>query len=243
MIKFKNVSKKYDQKLALNNLNFQINNGEFFVLVGTSGSGKTTTLKSINRLIEPSSGEVLFENKSIKNRNLRDLRLDIGYVLQSGALFPNLTVYENIEIIPEMKNWDKNKIRKKCNELMIKVGLDPTIYSNRYPHELSGGEQQRIGILRAIITNPKILLMDEPFSALDPIIKRQLQDLIIEIHNETKITTVFVTHDMKEAIKLGDRICIMSKGEIIQLDTPENIKNNPKNDFVEKFFNEGVLNG
>lgn len=243
MIKFKNVSKKYDQKLALNNLNFQINNGEFFVLVGTSGSGKTTTLKSINRLIEPSSGEVLFENKSIKNRNLRDLRLDIGYVLQSGALFPNLTVYENIEIIPEMKNWDKNKIRKKCNELMIKVGLDPTIYSNRYPHELSGGEQQRIGILRAIITNPKILLMDEPFSALDPIIKRQLQDLIIEIHNDTKITTVFVTHDMKEAIKLGDRICIMSKGEIIQLDTPENIKNNPKNDFVEKFFNEGVLNG
>ena len=166
----------------------------------------------------------------------RQLRFNIGYVLQQIALFPNLTVLENIELIPEMKNWEKRKRREKAKELMKRVGLNPEKYANRYPRDLSGGEQQRVGILRAIIFNPKILLMDEPFSALDPISRNQLQDLIKKIHKEFGMTIVFVTHDMKEAMKLGDRICIMKNGKQIQLATPENIRENPANQFVEEFF-------
>lgn len=238
MIKFKNVSKKFGDKEVLSDINLHINNGEFFVIVGTSGSGKTTTLKMINRLYEPSQGVIEVDGKDIKKYDLRQLRLDTGYVLQEGALFPNLTVYENIEIIPEMKKWNKEKRKTTIREYMQKVGLNPDDYLNRYPNELSGGEQQRVGILRAIVSNPKLLLMDEPFSALDPIIRSQLQDLIKDIHDELMITTVFVTHDIKEAAKLADRICIMSKGEVVQVDTVQEIKQNPKNEFVEKFFSE-----
>lgn len=238
MIKFKNVSKKFGDKEVLSDINLHINDGEFFVIVGTSGSGKTTTLKMINRLYEPSQGMIEVDGKDIKKYDLRQLRLDTGYVLQEGALFPNLTVYENIEIIPEMKKWDKEKRKTTIREYMQKVGLNPDDYLNRYPNELSGGEQQRVGILRAIVSNPKLLLMDEPFSALDPIIRSQLQDLIKDIHDELMITTVFVTHDIKEAAKLADRICIMSKGEVVQVDTVQEIKQNPKNEFVEKFFSE-----
>lgn len=241
MIKFKNVSKSYGEKTVLHDLNFAIGSGEFFVIVGTSGSGKTTTLKMINRLIEPTSGEIIVDEKPIKDYDLRDLRLNTGYVLQEGALFPNLTVYENIEIIPEMKGWSKEKRRNAIVKYMDMVGLDPEIYLKRYPNELSGGEQQRVGILRAIVANPKILLMDESFSALDPIIRNQLQDLIKKIHEELRITTVFVTHVMDEAIKLADKICIMSNGEIVQIDTSQNIKDNPANEFVQRFFNEGAL--
>lgn len=221
----------------LDDINFEIKEGEFFVLVGPSGSGKTTTLKLINRLIEQTEGDILFQNKKLKDYNLRELRLETGYVLQQIALFPNLTVAENIALIPEMKKMDKNITLKKTQELLGEVGLDPKKYMNRLPSELSGGEKQRIGILRAIISNPKVLLMDEPFSALDPISKSQLQDLIKQLHNEYHMTTVFVTHDMNEAIKLADRICLMKKGKIVQLATPDDIKNNPSNEFVKEFFN------
>lgn len=221
----------------LDDINFEIKEGEFFVLVGPSGSGKTTTLKLINRLIEQTEGDILFQNKKLKDYNLRELRLETGYVLQQIALFPNLTVAENIALIPEMKKMDKNIALKKTQELLGEVGLDPKKYMNRLPSELSGGEKQRIGILRAIISNPKVLLMDEPFSALDPISKSQLQDLIKQLHNEYHMTTVFVTHDMNEAIKLADRICLMKKGKIVQLATPDDIKNNPSNEFVKEFFN------
>lgn len=236
MIQFEHVSKEYEGKKVLSDLNFEIQQGEFFILVGPSGSGKTTLLKMINRLLEQTEGNIYLEGKNSKDYNTRQLRFNIGYVLQQIALFPNLTVLENIELIPEMKNWEKRKRREKAKELMKRVGLNPEKYANRYPRDLSGGEQQRVGILRAIIFNPKILLMDEPFSALDPISRNQLQDLIKKIHKEFGMTIVFVTHDMKEAMKLGDRICIMKNGKQIQLATPENIRENPANQFVEEFF-------
>lgn len=177
MITYKNVSMSYpDSGKVLDNLNFDIKDGEFFVIVGPSGSGKTTTLKLINRLIEQTEGDIIFKDKKIKDYPLRELRLRIGYVLQEIALFPNLTVAENIAIIPEMKKMDKKAINKKTKRLLEQVGLDPKKYINRLPKDLSGGERQRIGILRAIVADPEILLMDEPFSALDPISKAQLQD-------------------------------------------------------------------
>lgn len=220
----------------LKNLTFDILEREFFVLIGPSGSGKTTTLKLINRLIEQTDGDILFQGKRLKDFDLRDLRLETGYVLQQIALFPNMTVAENIALIPEMKGLNKEEILTRTRELLTKVGLDPDSYLDRLPKDLSGGEKQRIGILRAIIANPKVLLMDEPFSALDPISKGQLQDLIKDLHEEFKMTTVFVTHDMDEAVKLADRICLMKAGEVVQLGTPDELRNQPANDFVSEFM-------
>lgn len=237
MISYKNVSMEYPESgKVLDNLNFNIEKGEFFVIVGPSGSGKTTSLKLINRLIEQTGGDIFFNNKKLKDYNLRELRLKIGYVLQEIALFPNLTVFENISLIPEMKKMDREIIDEKIDFLLNKVGLEPNKYKDRFPEELSGGEKQRVGILRAIISGPEILLMDEPFSALDPISRINLQDLIKELHDEYKITTVFVTHDMSEAIKLADRICFMKEGKVIQIATPEEIVKNPENKFVSKFL-------
>ena len=237
MIKYDNVSLCCSVKgLILDNLSFEIKNGEFFVLIGPSGSGKTTTLKLINRLIEQTEGDIYFQDKKLKDYNLRELRLETGYVLQQIALFPNLTVEENIALIPEMKKFDKKLIAEKTKDLLEKVGLNPKLYMKRYPYELSGGEKQRIGILRAIIANPKVLLMDEPFSALDPISRTQLQDLIKQLHNEYKMTTVFVTHDMDEALKLADRICILQEGKVVQIATPKEMRDYPANDFVREFF-------
>ena len=225
--------------MILDGLNFEIQEGEFFVLVGPSGSGKTTTLKLINRLIEQTDGDIYFNNKRLKDYNLRGLRLETGYVLQQIALFPNLTVAENIALIPEMKKIDKKVIKEQTEDLLKKVGLDPKHYMKRFPKELSGGEKQRVGILRAIIANPKILLMDEPFSALDPISKVQLQDLIKQLHDEYKRTIVFVTHDMDEAMKLADRICVLKDGKVVQIATPEVLKEKPADDFVREFFTKG----
>ncbi|HEM3628310.1 TPA: ABC transporter ATP-binding protein [Streptococcus suis] len=220
----------------LKNLTFDIQEGEFFVLIGPSGSGKTTTLKLINRLIEQTEGEVFFQGKRLKDFDLRELRLETGYVLQQIALFPNMTVAENIALIPEMKGLGKEETLTRTRELLTKVGLEPDSYLDRLPKDLSGGEKQRIGILRAIIANPKVLLMDEPFSALDPISKAQLQDLIKELHEELKMTTVFVTHDMDEAVKLADRICLMQDGQVVQLGSPDELRNHPANDFVKEFI-------
>lgn len=240
MIKYNNVSLCCSTNgLILDGLNFEIQEGEFFVLVGPSGSGKTTTLKLINRLIEQTDGDIYFNNKRLKDYNLRELRLETGYVLQQIALFPNLTVAENIALIPEMKKIDKKVIKEQTEDLLKKVGLDPKHYMKRFPKELSGGEKQRIGILRAIIANPKILLMDEPFSALDPISKVQLQDLIKQLHDEYKRTIVFVTHDMDEAMKLADRICVLKDGRVVQIATPEVLKEKPVDDFVREFFTKG----
>ena len=239
MIKYDHVSMAYpDSGKVLDDLNFEIRDGEFFVIVGPSGSGKTTTLKLINRLIEQTEGDIYFKRKRIKDYDLRDLRLNMGYVLQEIALFPNLTVAENIALIPEMKKVDKKTIKATTNRLLNQVGLSPEIYSKRLPKDLSGGEKQRIGILRALAGDPEVLLMDEPFSALDPISKGQLQDLVKQLHEDYKITTVFVTHDMDEALKLADRICVMKAGRVVQIAEPEAILNNPENAFVREFFKQ-----
>lgn len=239
MIRFEAVSKEFDGARALDNLTFEIEAGEFFILVGKSGSGKTTTLKMINRLIEPSQGKIYRNNQAIQDLDLRSLRLDTGYVLQQGALFPNLTVEENIELISEMKKWPKAKRQQAVQDLMTKVGLAPEKYKDRYPSQLSGGEQQRVGILRAIISQPQLLLMDEPFSALDPVSKTQLQDLIKQLHQELGLTIVFVTHDMQEALKLGDRICVLHEGQILQITDPASILAEPANETVAQFFKGG----
>lgn len=237
MIEYQNVSLTYQVNgPILKNLTFDIQEGEFFVLIGPSGSGKTTTLKLINRLIEQTDGDIRIQGKRLKDFDLRELRLETGYVLQQIALFPNMTVAENIALIPEMKGLNKEETLKKSRQLLTKVGLEPDSYLDRLPKDLSGGEKQRIGILRAIIANPKVLLMDEPFSALDPISKGQLQDLIKDLHEEFKMTTVFVTHDMDEAVKLADRICLMQDGQVVQLGSPDELRNHPANDFVKEFI-------
>ena len=238
MLEFKNVSKRYQQQTVLDNISLTVEEGEFFVLVGPSGSGKTTTLKMINRLTDPSEGHIYLHQKKLSDYNIRELRQSIGYVLQQIALFPNLTVQENIELIPELKKWPRLKREERARELLTLVNLKPDTYLKRKPAELSGGEQQRVGILRAIAAKPDVILMDEPFSALDPIARQQLQSLIKEIHQEIKSTIVFVTHDMKEAIALGDRICLMRNGKIVQIDTPEMIQQHPENDFVAEFFKQ-----
>lgn len=238
MIEFREIQKKYGQEDVIKEHSFKIENGELFVLVGQSGSGKTTTLKMINRLVEADSGSIFIDGKDITSIPLRKLRLDIGYVLQSIALFPNLTVRENIELIPEMKKWQAAKRHKESDELLEKVGLEALKYKDRYPRELSGGEQQRVGILRAIIAQPKILLMDEPFSALDPISRKSLQMLTKSLHKEFNMTIVFVTHDMSEALDIADRICVMKEGEILQIASPKDIRENPANEYVKSLFED-----
>lgn len=238
MIEFQNVSKAFANKKILDHANFTIKDQEFFVLVGPSGSGKTTTLKMINQLVTQSEGKILINNEEIPTANLRKLRLSVGYVLQQIALFPNLTVSENIALIPEMKGWDKAKIADRTNELLDLVGLNPKDYAQRQPSELSGGEQQRVGILRAIAANPKIVLMDEPFSALDPISRRQLQIFIKDLQKKMNLTVVFVTHDLDEALYLADRVAVMNDGLIQQIAEPADIYQHPANDFVKTFFKE-----
>lgn len=237
VIQFNQVSKSYEGGTkAVDSLHLEIKKGEFFVLIGPSGCGKTTTMKMINRLIETTEGLILIDGKDIQEYNINELRWDIGYVLQQIALFPHMTIAENIAVVPEMRKWSKEKIKARVDELLQMVGLDPDVYRDRMPDELSGGQKQRIGVVRALAANPKIVLMDEPFSALDPLSREQLQKDIVQLQKKIQKTIVFVTHDMQEALSLGDRICIMKEGKIVQLDTPEEIIHNPKNEFVEEFI-------
>lgn len=240
LIEFKNVQKIFNDKYAIRQLDLSINEGEIFVLVGPSGSGKTTSLKMINGLSLPSVGEVYFKGKSLKDYNLQKMRWQMGYVLQQIALFPTMTVKQNIEVIPEMLGWEKQKRSETSDQLLEKVGLDPDVYRDRMPQELSGGEQQRVGIIRALAANPEVILMDEPFSALDPLSRTSLQELVLSLHKELGTTIVFVTHNMEEAIKLGDRIAVMKEGVLIQCDTPERLLMHPENDFVRSFFEESI---
>ncbi len=237
VIQFNHVSKAYeDGTKAVDSLHLEIKKGEFFVLIGPSGCGKTTTMKMINRLIETTEGSILIDGKDIQQYNINELRWNIGYVLQQIALFPHMTIAENIAVVPEMRKWSKEKIKARVDELLQMVGLDPDVYRDRMPDELSGGQKQRVGVVRALAANPKIVLMDEPFSALDPLSREQLQKDIVQLQKKIQKTIVFVTHDMQEALSLGDRICIMKEGKVVQLDTPEGIIHNPKNEFVEEFI-------
>ncbi|KAF0333868.1 ATP-binding cassette domain-containing protein [Pediococcus acidilactici] len=240
MIEFRHVKKIFGGRTVIDDLSFTVKEGEIFVLVGTSGSGKTTTLKMINQLFVQTTGDILFNGQRIKDYDLRNLRLEIGYVLQQIALFPTMTVEQNISLIPEMKRVDKEEVKRRVTQLLEDVDLDPERYRKRYPRELSGGEQQRIGILRALAAQPPVVLFDEPFSALDPLVRAQLQDLVLKLHQKFKNTIVFVTHDMDEALKLGDRIGVMKDGKLLQVATPKEIAQHPANEFVENFFSATV---
>ncbi|SYZ79793.1 betaine/proline/choline family ABC transporter ATP-binding protein [Trichococcus shcherbakoviae] len=241
MIEFKDLTKKFPGgKIAVDSLNLTFNDGEFIVFIGTSGSGKTTSMRMINRMIEPSSGEILIDGKNIKDMNAVELRRQIGYVIQQIGLMPHMTIFENIVMVPKLLKWPVEKQRKIAEELIQKVDL-PLDFLERYPSELSGGQQQRIGVIRALAADQDIILMDEPFGALDPITRDSLQELVKQLQQELGKTVIFVTHDMDEALKLADRIVIMQEGKVVQFDTPDNILMDPANEFVENFIGEERL--
>lgn len=235
MIKFEKISKNYKEKKVLHDISFEIEEGAITTLIGESGCGKTTTLKMINRLIEPSQGKITIKDKDIKKINPIKLRRNIGYVIQQTGLFPHMTIRENIELISKIERKNPKKIKERTLEMMDMIALDADEFLDRYPNELSGGQQQRIGIARAFSTDPEIILMDEPFSALDPMTRISLQDELLRLQEKFHKTIVFVTHDMDEAIKISDKIAIMDKGHLIQYDTPEMILKHPANEFVKNF--------
>ncbi len=245
MIKFRRVSKAYPgtDRAVVNDLSFEILEGEICVLVGPSGCGKTTTMRMVNRLIEPTEGEILIDGEPNTAMSGTQLRRKIGYAIQQIGLFPHRTIAENIATVPSLLGWDKRRTRARVDELLELVGLDPDDYSDRYPAELSGGQQQRVGVARAMAADPPIMLMDEPFGAVDPITRERLQDEFLSIQQNIKKTIVFVTHDIDEAIKMGDKIAILKQGGFLaQYDTPENILSNPNSEFVASFVgNDRIL--
>ncbi len=242
MIEFKNVSRVYPGDIkALDNVNLLINKGEFVCLVGTSGSGKTTAMRMINRMNVPTSGTIEIGGRDVSRMDEVDLRRQIGYVIQQIGLMPHMTIYENIVMVPKLLKWPEDKMNRIAKELIERVDLSAS-YLDSYPSELSGGQQQRIGVLRALAADQEIILMDEPFGALDPITRETLQKLIKRLQQDMGKTVIFVTHDMDEAIELSDRIAVMDKGKVIQFDTPENILMNPKNEFVENLLGDDRLN-
>lgn len=235
-IEFKNVKKEYDGKVIIDNFNLKIMAGEFLTVVGSSGCGKTTILKMINGLIIPNDGQVLVHGQCNQEVDLIQLRRNIGYAIQGSVLFPHMTVAQNIAYVPNLLNKnDKKRTQKAVNKWMNIVGLDDEL-RQRYPSELSGGQQQRVGIARALAASPDILLMDEPFGAVDEITRTILQDEILRIHNQEKITIIFVTHDINEALKLGSRVLVMDQGKIVQLASPQEILEHPKSEFVSKLI-------
>jgi osmoprotectant transport system ATP-binding protein len=238
MIKFRGVSKTYpgSDRPVVNDLSFEILEGEICVLVGPSGCGKTTTMRMVNRLIEPTEGDILIGGEPNTRMSGTQLRRKIGYAIQQIGLFPHRTIAENIATVPSLLGWEKKRISERVDELLELVGLDPEDYRTRYPAELSGGQQQRVGVARAMAADPPIMLMDEPFGAVDPITRERLQDEFLNIQQNIKKTIVFVTHDIDEAIKIGDKIAILQQGGVLaQYDTPENILSSPNSEFVASF--------
>ncbi|MGO4942929.1 ABC transporter ATP-binding protein [Ruoffia tabacinasalis] len=236
-IKFRNINKSFGDKEIIKDLSFDIEEGQFITILGSSGSGKTTTLKMVNRLIEPNSGQIEINEKEIKEYDLIELRRKIGYVVQQIGLFPHITIEKNIATVPELLGWEPEKIKERVTELMALIQLPYSEYAHRYPKQLSGGQQQRIGVARALAANPQIMLLDEPFGSVDAITRKELQTQIKAIHAELDSKTfLFVTHDINEAFLLGDRVMIMNKGRIEQYDTPQNIIKNPKGAFVNSLL-------
>lgn len=241
MIEIRHITKLFKNHRVIDDISLKVNDGEFMVLIGESGCGKTTTLRMINRLIKPTSGEILIDGENVADMDEVELRRGIGYVIQSMGLFPHMTVEENIRIIPALeKKGDKRWLHAKVMSLLEMVGLEKS-YASRYPSELSGGQKQRVGIARAFANDPKIILMDEPFSALDPITRSDLQNQMLDLQSKVKKTIIFVTHDMDEAIKLADKICLLQDGKISQYGTPEEILRHPANAFVSSFVGENRL--
>ncbi len=241
MLTLENVSKTYrGGKKAVNNVNLKIAKGEFICFIGPSGCGKTTTMKMINRLIEPSAGKIFIDGENIMDQDPVELRRKIGYVIQQIGLFPHMTIQQNISLVPKLLKWPEQQRKERARELLKLVDMGPE-YLDRYPHELSGGQQQRIGVLRALAAEPPLILMDEPFGALDPITRDSLQEEFKKLQKTLHKTIVFVTHDMDEAIKLADRIVILKAGEIVQVGTPDDILRNPADEFVEEFIGKERL--
>lgn len=241
MIELKNVSKSFKNKKVLENINLEIQTGEFFVVIGSSGCGKTTLLKSINKLQNIDNGDIIINGESVNSLNPSDLPRKIGYVVQEGGLFPHLTIADNIALTLNIIGESKAKIANRVDEMLQMVNLEPHVYCNLYPSQLSGGQMQRVGVARAFAADPDIILMDEPFSALDPVTRNELQDEVFKLQKRFNKTIIFVTHDMDEAIQLANRICIIQEGTVIQCDTPENILKHPANSYVEDFVGKNKL--
>ncbi|MFP4016128.1 MAG: ABC transporter ATP-binding protein [Halanaerobiales bacterium] len=242
MIRYYNVVKEYNNKekktTAVDGINMEIKEGELTVLLGPSGCGKTTLLRLTNRLEEVTSGRIEIEGQNIQERDPVKLRQGIGYVIQEIGLFPNKNVEENIGIVPGVLGWDKRKIKERVCQLLKMMDLDPEEYLTRFPNKLSGGQKQRVGVARALAADPDIVLMDEPFGAIDPINRKNIQDQFLELQNELKKTIIFVTHDINEAVKMADKIAIINDGKLVQYDTPENIIMENENEFVDEFLGE-----
>jgi osmoprotectant transport system ATP-binding protein len=242
MITFDRVVKRYANFVAVDHLSLEIKSGETVILVGPSGCGKTTSLKMINRLVEPTGGAILIDDRDTRTYDVNDLRRSIGYVIQQVGLFPHQTVAENIATVPRLLGWTKQRIAARVEELLELIALPPAEYARRLPSELSGGERQRVGVARALGADPNILLMDEPFGAIDPIARERLQNELLRLQSVVRKTIVFVTHDIDEAVKLGDRVALLSRGGVLeQFATPEELLANPQSEFVTGFLGEGPL--
>ncbi|MGI8684584.1 MAG: ABC transporter ATP-binding protein [Acidimicrobiales bacterium] len=236
MLRLDSVTKRYGAGVAVDNLSLEVGDGEVCVLVGPSGCGKTTTMKMVNRLIEPTSGRIEIDGEDVLALDPVKLRRRIGYVIQHVGLFPHQSVAENVATVPKLLGWDKDRIRSRTTDLLDLVGLDPSTFARRYPHELSGGQRQRVGVARALAGDPPVMLMDEPFGAIDPIARHRLQDEFLRLQAEVRKTVVFVTHDIDEAVKVGDRIAILAQGgRLQQYDTPAVVLGRPANGFVADF--------
>jgi len=237
MIRLQNVTKTFNSDTtAVDNISFHVKEGETFGLVGTSGCGKTTTLKMINRLIEPTSGTITINGNSITSQEPQKLRRNIGYVIQDVGLFPHYTIEQNISTVPKLLEWNERRVQSRSEELLEMVGLSPEIFSERFPESLSGGQQQRVGLARALAADPSIILMDEPFGALDPITKRQIRTEVSKLFKQIKKTIVLVTHDIFEAFEMCDRLCLLDEGKMQQIGTPKELLFHPASDFVDSFL-------
>lgn len=245
MINVSSICKEYESQeglpvKAVNGVSFEVSEGETLCLIGTSGSGKTTCLKMLNRLIEPTSGEIEINGENILEQDPIVLRRSLGYVIQKAGLMPHLTVAQNVGLLPRLMEWDSDERAKRVNELLSLVNLPPEQYRDRYPAELSGGQQQRVGVARALVLDPPIILMDEPFGALDPITREGLHDEFLRLKSEVGKTVVMVTHDLAEAFKLGDKIALMDKGQLVQLGSEDDFRESPENEFVRDFVRSHV---
>ena len=240
-IKFENICKFYDGAAAITDLNLHIQQGELLVLLGPSGSGKSTVLKMVNRMTSHDAGQIFFNGREINSFNIQDLRRRMGYAMQSVGLFPHRTVAHNIATVPKLLGWDAQRVQARVNELLKLLTMDPEQYASRYPHQLSGGQQQRVGVARALAADPDVLLMDEPFGALDPVTRAALQLALKKIHRATGKTILFVTHDIDEALLLATRIVLLNHGHIAQVGTPLELLQRPANDFVANFLGRSYL--